>query len=368
MPGLETNRVDIGVFVHNGKYYSPPAFLTFYAIDREARTYASDGKIVDIGYNAGTASISVSDWAALLRMLKNAGEGWPDRLLRGCFSAEELSDLRGIADEFAKADAVAVAAKIKFDEAVTAQKAAQEADKDKAKAAVDTARKTSDDARKAGTRVLEKKLPKSGINAAALIQKKLNEIMTDADFSFANAAALEQLVRSTNKKDLAEIDNIRKSLASFGVLRQSAGGFELNPVREGNSPISERLTRFEKLNIARLNAALLARIIFPGILRDAWRANYVDTRLDSLKEWRDVYRYAPDGTPLGWTRYLKNGVEEFNAEGLFIVEKDAQGRCVKARPIRYEISSGSIKSTPIGEIKTYVYSGPSDWKGNVRTP
>jgi len=358
--GLETNRVDIGVFVHNGTYYSPPAFLTFYAIDREYRTYADDGKIVDIGYNAGTASISVSDWAALLRMLKDDGANWPELLLRGCFSADELSALRDIADEFAKANDAAIAAKIKYDAAVASQKAASEADKDKEKAAVDAARKASDAARKAGERILEKKLPKIGISTAVLIQKKINELMADADFTFANAAELERLMSSADKKDIAEIDDIRKSLASFGVLRQSSGGFVLNPVREGSAPVSERMTRFEKLHLARLNAALLARGAFPGILRDTWRENYVDTRLDSLKEWRDVYRYAPDGTPLGWTRYLKNGIEEFNAEGLIIVEKDAQGRCVKARPVRYEIASGSIKTTPIGEIKTYNYSGASN--------
>ena len=351
-PRLETNRVDIGVFVHNGTYYSPPAFLTFLTLDSEARTYASDGRIVDIGYNAGTASISVADWASLLRMLKSGGAGWPERLLRGLFSEEELSAIGEITDEFMKADAVAVAAKTKYDEAVAAQKAAPEAEKDKAKAAADAARKASDDARKVGERILEKKLSKLDITAAALIQNALDKLIADINFSSVNAAALEQLLRSADKKEQAGIDSIRKSLAGFGVLRQSAGGFEFNPVREGTSPLSERLTRFEKGSIARLNAALLARVVFPRILRDNWRENYVDTRLYSTQDWRDVYRYAPDGAPLGWTRYLKDGVEEFTAEGLLIVEKDARGRCVKARPVRYERVSNSIKAVPSGEIQS----------------
>ena len=354
-PGLVTNRVDIGVFVNNGKYYSPPAFLSVYMLDGEDRTYASDGKIVDIGYNAGTASISVAGWASLLQMLKSDGAGWPERLLRGRFSIEELSALRNIADEFAKADAVAVAAKTKYDAAVAAQKAAPAADKDKEKAVVDATRKASDDARRAGERVLETKLPKLGITAAALIQKNLNELMTDAEFAFVNAAALEQLMRSVDKKDSAELATVRASLASLGVLRQSADGFEINSVRQGNAPLSERLTRFEKGQLARLNAMLLARVVFPRILRDVWRVNYVDTRLDSPKEWRDVYHYGPDGALIGWTRYLKDGVEEFNADGLLIIEKDAQGRCVKAQPVRYQRVSGAIKATPTGEIRTYGY-------------
>jgi hypothetical protein len=350
-PGLGTNRVDIGVFVHNGTYYSPPAFLTFYTPDSEARTYTSDGKIVDIGYNAGTASISVADWAALLRALKNDGASWPERFLRGRFSAEELSALRDIADEFVKADAAAAAAKIKHDAAVAAQKSAQEADKGREKAAADAARKAFDDARRAAERILEKKLPKQDVTAAVLIQRTLNDLMADSNFVFANADTLEQLMRSAGKNDLTEIDSIRKSLANFGILRQSGDGFELNPVMEGSAPLSERLTRFEKGQMARLNAALLARIVFPRILRDAWHTNYVDTRLDSKKEWRDVYHYAADGRPLGWTRYLDGGIEDFTAEGLLIIEKDAQGGCVKARPVRYERASGSIKTIPAGETQ-----------------
>ena len=352
MPGLETNRVDIGVFVHNGTYYSPPAFLTFYTLDSEDRTYASDGKIVDIGYNAGTAYLSVADWAAFFRILKSDGAGWPERFLRGRFSVEELSALRDIADEFAKVDVVAVAAQTKYEAAVAGQKAAQETDKDKEKAKVDAARKAADDARKAGERVLEKTLPRRDITAAALIQKTLNELMSALDFESANAGALEQLMLSVDKKEIAKLDAIRDSLARFGVLRKTAGGFELNPVREGNSPLSDRMTRFEKKQIARLNAALFARVVFPQILQDNWRVNYMDTRLDTSKEWRDVYRYASDGTPLGWIRYLNNGVEEYTREGLLIVEKDARGRCVKARPVRYERASRVIKATPSGETQS----------------
>ena len=361
-PGLGTNRVDIGVFVHNGTYYSPPAFLTFYALDREDRTYFSDGRIVDIGYNAGTAYLSVADWVALLRLLKSNGNSWPERLLRGRFSAEELSAIGDITDEFIKTDAAAVAAKTKYDAAVAAQKAAQ-GNANNLKAAVDAAKKASDDARRAGERVLEKRLPMLDISAAALIQKTLNELMADVNFMYANAAVLEQFISASGKKETAELNAVRESLANLGVLRKSAEGFAINPVVDGSAPLFERLTRFEKTCIARLNATLLAGIVFPRILRNDRRANFVDTRIDTAKDWRDVYNYAPDGTPIGWTRYSNAGVEEYNAEGLLVLEKDAQGRGVKAQPVRYERVSGSIKATPAGQIRTYSYSGPSDWTG-----
>ena len=34
---LESNRVDIGCFVHNGAYFSAPAFITFFSLDNEDR-------------------------------------------------------------------------------------------------------------------------------------------------------------------------------------------------------------------------------------------------------------------------------------------------------------------------------------------
>lgn len=48
---LESNRVDIGVFAYNGTYYSAPAFICFYTLDNEDRTYSMDGRLQSIDYN-----------------------------------------------------------------------------------------------------------------------------------------------------------------------------------------------------------------------------------------------------------------------------------------------------------------------------
>jgi len=47
-----TNRVTIGVFVHNGAYYSAPAFISSYTLDNEERTYDTDGTLLDLTTNA----------------------------------------------------------------------------------------------------------------------------------------------------------------------------------------------------------------------------------------------------------------------------------------------------------------------------
>jgi hypothetical protein len=48
---MQSNRVDIGLFVHNGDYYSAPAFLSIYYPDNEARVYDDDGRIQSVTYS-----------------------------------------------------------------------------------------------------------------------------------------------------------------------------------------------------------------------------------------------------------------------------------------------------------------------------
>lgn len=47
---MESSRVDIGVFVSNGTYFSPPAIVSFYWPEDEHRIYDDDGKILSVQY------------------------------------------------------------------------------------------------------------------------------------------------------------------------------------------------------------------------------------------------------------------------------------------------------------------------------
>jgi hypothetical protein len=47
---LESNRVDIGCFVHNGLFYSAPAFVTFFTLANERRGYLGNEKISFVEY------------------------------------------------------------------------------------------------------------------------------------------------------------------------------------------------------------------------------------------------------------------------------------------------------------------------------
>ena len=54
LPGskMESNRVDIGLFVSNGEHWSAPAFFSVYFPDNQKRTYDADGQILSIDYSS----------------------------------------------------------------------------------------------------------------------------------------------------------------------------------------------------------------------------------------------------------------------------------------------------------------------------
>jgi hypothetical protein len=50
-PGGKTNwttRLDVGLFAHNGAWYSPPALFTVYALNGETRSYDQTGLLLGI--------------------------------------------------------------------------------------------------------------------------------------------------------------------------------------------------------------------------------------------------------------------------------------------------------------------------------
>lgn len=63
--------------------------------------------------------------------------------------------------------------------------------------------------------------------------------------------------------------------------------------------------------------------------------NYEDPFVAVTKNWKDEYHYNVTGERTGWTRTRHDGkVQEFTADGLEIVGKDASGK-IMTRPVRY---------------------------------
>src|SRR5205085_594662 len=78
--------------------------------------------------------------------------------------------------------------------------------------------------------------------------------------------------------------------------------------------------------------ALIVEHAFRGMAQVSYQPNFIDQRLTAPKLWRDVYHDDAKDQCTGWTRYHSDrAAEEFNHEGLLVVEKDDLGRCKKAR-------------------------------------
>jgi hypothetical protein len=69
---IQSNRVDIGVFAHNGAQWSAPAFVSWFFLDNEDREYDDQGRIRTVTYHGGTDSANYVD------PLINTPKSWKD--------------------------------------------------------------------------------------------------------------------------------------------------------------------------------------------------------------------------------------------------------------------------------------------------
>ena len=364
-PELETNRVDIGVFVHNGDWYSPPAFVTFTMLDNEARTYLGDGRLVDIGYGAGSTRLSVADWEKFLAVLE-ARDSLPARLLEGRLGAA-ADRLRSLAPEYRAARAAVLRATERKSAIEAAGKGGGKTDR-KALAA---AREELAKAQKAERAILERRERDLPAGAAAAAAQALHRLVGDPDLYSGNTVAFARLEAAAGKEAQAALAEVMEALVRSGLAEESAGRFRLTRLRKQGREEAELHTRFGLSMIERLNAALLGHLLFPGVVKAEWRPNYVDPRIASSADWRDVYLYAPDGSRAGWRRFSPDGIREFHADGWLVRERDGQGRCIRAQAVRYEVKNQgkagrTIRMVPTSEFRTYSYKSPDDWKGSAK--
>lgn len=332
---LESNRVDIAVFVNNGTYNSAPGFVTFFSLDSEARTYDDTGRLLEIGYAMGEEVLSVGNWRALFDALKADAPVSPGvKLLIARFTDAELVILKKAGEEYAPANAAASAADQKQKDADAAAKNASK----EAKPAADAALKAAATARQAAFKAAEDLLSKSregmkqGVKAR--VESALNDLAADPSFWPDHAA---DLLAAADKGQRALVANARKRLIGLGVIKDQPGdALELSPIRTGSSPAAQRLTRYEKAQLQRFNGEVIANLALHGIVNATWRDNFVDVNLSAAKSWRDVYHFDDNGIRTGWIRYDGRKPEEFTADGLLVLEKDGNNHPTKQQTVRYE--------------------------------
>ncbi|HZK79634.1 MAG TPA: hypothetical protein VFC46_01170, partial [Humisphaera sp.] len=158
---LESNRVDIGVFVNNGVYNSAPGFLTVFGLDNEARTYDDAGKLLEIGYDMGDSALTVAKWNELFDLVGGDADAGHlsvgAKLLKSRFSDSERAILKTVGEEYAPL----LAAVNSTEQArIAAQAAFDKADKD-AKKDADTALKAANTAHQTAVKQADEALNKT---------------------------------------------------------------------------------------------------------------------------------------------------------------------------------------------------------------
>ena len=418
--GLESNRVDIGVFVHNGAYYSAPGFVCFYSLDDEGRTYDADGRIVEVYYGYGDNAIGwnpdrvlacdkgydITDWPALLAILGNDAGGFASELLRKPFkpdglaafqqAARELDALLAKADEPKKrldgAEAAAKKARESTDEAKkkldeakkdateSAKKAVADAEatlksrqdeQKKADELLNAARREWDEAQKGAQSVLTSDRPPLKGSVKNRLEAVLNALKNDVTLYVGNAKAVSDLANACQdaaaKKGFADA---RDELVKLGILKaESDGQFALTPVMAGPKPPAERLTKFERSKLEWLNIALMRHLLYPGLVNRQPSRNFVPALIASRKTWRDVYHYDDKGRRTGWTRTEGAEQKDFTADGALVTKKDALGRAIEARTVEYvaegDRSNRTLKTKPGDTLRFYEYASDQDRVGRV---
>jgi hypothetical protein len=240
----------------------------------------------------------------------------------------------------------------------------------KAAAIATAAQKDADDAGRAVASFLDTKIPKCDAAPRALVERALAELVRDPEFFNRHADAFAELLGKADAGRKGAVEGERKRLIGLGVAAGMKGNrLDLRPLRPG------KWTDCEKAQLERFGAAVLANLVYPGLLNHTCQINFVDGRLTAPKVWRDVYRYDAKDRPLGWTRHDGEKATDFNADGHLVLATDARGRCVRARTVKYEQAppppnhlgpnTNPLRPVPGAEILSYAYEGEDDVKGRV---
>jgi hypothetical protein len=337
---MESNRVDIGIFVNNGTYYSAPGFVTIYTLDSEARTYDAKGHIAEIAYNMGETDLRVTDWQRVLDLLGK------DALAGGLFNVNEQlrAALQDLAQQHLRLSTALREAQARVKAVEMDEKTAP--DKDRARKDTDAARKHAAAVQTKITALLEEKQPAMNSSLRAFIDDGCRRLARKDHHDLLDTLAVD----GTQPRPA----ELLKKIYQLGVIRKNA------------TP-----TAYDHAQLEYVHLALIADRAFPGAVQATYQPNFVDQRLTAPKLWRDVYHYDANDQCTGWTRYHPDrGPERFNHDGLLVVERDDLGRCKKARTVRYTRSAAKALPNPnplrmeLGDtFITYTFTGPDDRRG-----
>jgi len=347
---MDTSRVDIACFVHNGKHYSPPAFISVFMPRDQLMATNEAGRVIEVGHGAFDTTIGkpahaknvcdgghmIRDWAKLLEAMTADDE-------RGAFWRKLIADedavgqLAAVRKRFGEAQAGYERARSAHEGArkeMRDAKNADEATRAGLRKAQDEARRTLDAANAQRHAVLNERDLSIGRPPRWLIETVLNRLRTDPELYVKHQQEALKLAPGIQK--------IVRETRSLGVLTIFATGRDaISPIRGGDGPPGDRLSDYERMLLERLHYCLLNELSGRAMIEP--EPLYVDPRIKLPRRWRDLYRYDSAGNLTGWTRRRPDAnPQEFTADGRLIVQTDGDGRPTKTLPVQY-VSKGELK-------------------------
>lgn len=366
----EANRLEIGVFVKGGKYYSAPGFITSFSLASEARTYDRDGNILEIGYGMGKNVFDIVDWDSFFSLIRPGNVSRQAVILQSRFSRDEIEFLNWMADNYQ--ERVAAIEALKQELEITAE----EGKRKLLKKIAHHERALKDFLKK--RQRFEKR---NKYSATDLVRDRLAGFVDDLGFYSNNHDDIKRLFGNAAPENRETFTRELNRLENYGIIKTKQDHVvKITPIRSGSGTLEDRLTKFEYAQIKNLNATVLSSLFFPGIISSTFKVNFVDQRLTIPKFWRDVYHYTKDGQLTGWTRYSERGNAAFNKDGLMVLERDPLGRCLTGLTVRYIqekpaldkkgkrlswFNANHLQYLPGREIWHYGYENDADRRGKV---
>ncbi|MCK6500361.1 MAG: hypothetical protein L6Q38_12880, partial [Nitrospira sp.] len=311
---LESTRLDIGLFVHNGTWWSPPALVTWFASDREARTVDEQGRVVDIGYFAGSESLELAELGPLVDWLKAEPRSPQATAFARMLGPEETALLlqdaaAAVPTEaaVARARAARLSADRDFRETQSALRKVDAAivksgkDPFLAKQATELRqrmqghwqdRKTAQQQEQAALA----SIPAAALDARSRIVGRLREWMRTPDLASRHATILDPLLAEASTAARQKVTSGRSRLIGYGLVAGTDAWSFRGIQNEG------RWTECERQLLTEFNVAWFVSLLAVPGLELSYETRFADSNLFAPKPWRDVDRYDERGVWLGWTR------------------------------------------------------------------
>ena len=347
---LESPRVDVGVFVHNGTYFSAPGFVTFFTLENESRTYDEQGRIIEIGYSSGDARLVPNNLPALVRAIRAAQAG-----LEPITKAAPPALLEAICGDWGE----------KYDRAAAELTAAQDGQK---AAKGDAEKKLADETVAAANRAVDELLNQQPAGVTKPMRAAIESWLTTVATTLPTDDPKELVKAIMSVAPEAKREALRGALdrlTKLGIIKRAGDGFAASALPGAKEPLS----KFALAELRRLHAEAIALAVGPELVSARFDEYVVDFRLAAPKRWRDVYRYGDDGKLLGWTRHLPDAAPmDFDPDGMHVLERDAKGRRVKAKVVNYQREQGNgfpLKQVLDPKVSHYAYENDAHRTGRV---